>query len=101
MGELLTALQNLGLPFAYHHFAEGEAPDPPFIIYLVSGSDNFFADDRVYQGIESVQIELYTDRKDPAMEEKVEAALDSFCWEKSEAYVDTERLYQIIYRIEV
>ena len=29
------------------HFAEGESPDPPFICYLLPGSDNFSADGRV------------------------------------------------------
>lgn len=26
------------------HFAEGESPDPPFICYLLPGSDNYSAD---------------------------------------------------------
>lgn len=33
------------------HFAEGESPDPPFICYLLPGSDNFSADGRVYPSI--------------------------------------------------
>ena len=37
----------LGLPFAYHHFAEGESPEPPFVVYLFPGSDNFAADGKV------------------------------------------------------
>ena len=43
MDRIVTLLSDLRIPFAYHHFAEGEAPDPPFICYLVSGSDNFFS----------------------------------------------------------
>lgn len=23
-----------GCPYAYHHFAEGESPDPPFLCFL-------------------------------------------------------------------
>ena len=48
MDEILDILTEIGLPFAYHHFAEGEAPDPPFICYLTPGSDNFAADGKVY-----------------------------------------------------
>ena len=27
-------MQEMGLPFAYHHFAEGESPEPPFLLFL-------------------------------------------------------------------
>ena len=40
MDELLALLRETGIPYAYDHFAEGEAPDPPFICYLLPGSDN-------------------------------------------------------------
>ena len=40
MDELLQILQELELPFAYDHFAEGEAPEPPFVVYLLPGSHN-------------------------------------------------------------
>ena len=46
--ELAEMLEKTGFPFAYDHFAEGESPDPPFICYLLPGSDNFAADGRVY-----------------------------------------------------
>ena len=34
MERLVELLQAMELPFAYHHFAEGESPEPPFICYL-------------------------------------------------------------------
>lgn len=49
--ELAGMLEKAGFPFAYDHFAEGESPDPPFICYLLPGSDNFSADGRVYPSI--------------------------------------------------
>ena len=49
--ELAGMLEETGFPFAYDHFAEGESPDPPFICYLLPGSDNFSADGRVYPSI--------------------------------------------------
>lgn len=101
MNELLTVLRSLGLPLAYNHFAEGEAPAPPFLVYLVSGSDNLFADDTVFLKVHRVVIELYTERKSPEIEARLENALADFCWQKDETYIDTERLYQISYEIEV
>ena len=73
--KLVAMLNEIGVPFAYDHFAEGEAPDPPFICYLLPGSDNFAADGQVYYKINEVHIELYSDSKDPALENRVEPFL--------------------------
>lgn len=78
MEELVQMISEMGIPFAYDHFAEGESPDPPFLCYLIPGSDNFAADGKVYHKVGQVHIELYTDSKDPAVEEKVIAVLDSY-----------------------
>ena len=51
MEKITMILEKIGLPFAYDHFAEGESPNPPFICYLLPGSDNFSADGRVYPSI--------------------------------------------------
>jgi len=29
--EVKAMVEEMGLPYAYDHFAEGESPDPPFI----------------------------------------------------------------------
>ena len=76
MDKLLQILAELKLPFAYDHFAEGEAPAPPFICYLLPGSHNYSADGRVYYKINEVNIELYCDCKDPKTEATLEAVLD-------------------------
>jgi hypothetical protein len=99
MDELVAMLQEMGLPFAYDHFAEGESPEPPFICYLLPGSDNFSADGRVYFKINEVRIEVYTDRKDLAVESKVEAVLDDrgIFYNKSEVWIGSEKLYEVLY----
>ncbi|MGM9649724.1 MAG: hypothetical protein ACI3XY_07170 [Butyricicoccaceae bacterium] len=101
--QISDMLSGIGLPFAYHHFAEGESPDPPFCVYLTPGSNNFAADGKVYYKIKQLDIELYTDQKDPAMEERLEAALDAsgIFHEKTEAYIESERLYEVLYEMEV
>lgn len=103
MDELLSVLAELELPFAYHHFAEGESPNPPFICYLTPGSDNFAADGKVYFKISKYHIELYTDRKDPKLEDRLEAVLDShgIFYEKSEVWIESERLYEVLYQFEL
>lgn len=44
MDKLLEIIEKIGFPSAYHHFAERESPNPPFLIYLIPSSDNFSAD---------------------------------------------------------
>ena len=99
MDRLLSILNNIGIPYAYDHFAEGEAPDPPFICYLLPGSDNFSADGKVYHRISEVRLELYTDYKDLASEQKVEDAFDAagIFYNKSETWIDSEKLYEVLY----
>ena len=103
MDEVLEILSVIGLPFAYHHFAEGESPDPPFICYLTPGSDNFAADGKVYYKINEFHIELYTDRKDPALEGSVEAVLDErgIFYDKTEVWIESEKLYEVLYTFEI
>ena len=101
--ELAAMLQSTGIPFAYDHFAEGESPNPPFICYLLPGSDNFAADGQVYYRINQVRIELYTDSKDLTVEGKVEKALDDagIFYNKSEVWIESEKLYEVLYSFEV
>jgi len=93
----------IGLPYAYHHFAEGESPAPPFICYLTPGSDNFAADGKVYYKIDEYHIELYTDVKSPTLEAQLEAVLDAhgIFYDKSEVWIESERLYEVLYQFEM
>ena len=103
MEELVRIVSGMGIPFAYDHFAEGESPDPPFLCYLLPGSNNFSADGRVYYKIGRVNLELYTDRKDPEVEQKLEDALDSasIFYNKTEVWIDSEKLYEVLYQFEM
>lgn len=102
MEELLEILEETGIPFAYDHFAEGESPKPPFICYLLPGSHNFAADGRTYFKADEVRLELYTDRKDLAAERAVEDVLDahSIFYNRSETWIDSEKLYEVLYSFE-
>ena len=101
--DFVGILEECGIPFAYDHFAEGESPEPPFICYLLPGSDNFAADGQVYFRISEMRVELYTDRKAPDVEAKVEAALDAagIFYNKSEVWIQSEKLYEVLYSMEI
>lgn len=101
LAALKALLETTGLPVTYYAWPDQAAPPLPYICFLTAYSNNFGADNAVYYPIDHIQIELYTELKDPETEGKVEKALSSVFWEKSETYIDTERCYQIIYEIEV
>ena len=100
--EIVEMLEETNLPIAYDHFAEGESPDPPFICFLFPGSDNFSADGRVYLKIRNVNVELYTDLKDPELETRLETVLDrhGIFYQKTEVWIEEEKLYEVLYQFE-
>lgn len=101
MGKITELLEKTGLPFAYDHFAEGESPEPPFITYIVEGTENFCADCRVYAVVLDIGIELYTDRYEPDTEKRLERVLDAedIPWDRESEWIGPERMYQTTYDI--
>lgn len=101
--EVMTMLAEMNLPYAYDHFVEGESPDPPFLVFLYPGSNHFAADGKVYFKVNRLNIELYTDKKDVELEETVEAVLDrhGIFDGKSEVWIESENLYEVLYQMEV
>ena len=101
--EVMQMLSELNIPFAYDHFAEGESPVPPFICFLFPGSENFSADNIVYAAFETLHLELYTDEKNPELETRVEAVLSKheLFWNKTEVWIESEKLYEVLYTMSV
>ena len=97
--EVKKLLEATGLPVAYHHF--GEEKDLPFLVYYILDSNNIAADDGVYQKVSVLRVELYTEKKDIAMEALVELVLSDFCYTKSETYIESEKMFEIIYEMEM
>ncbi len=101
--EICEMVQEMGLPFAYHHFAEGESPKPPFVLFLSPGEHTFGADDLMYISFKRLDIELYTDEKSPETEQRVEEILTQYgiFYTKNETFIESERLYEVLYEMEV
>lgn len=96
---LFTLLKTTKLPVAYHHFVS--PPSPPYIVYLFSYSSNLGADNKVIEKFNNYQVELYTKKKDTASEKLIEDLFNTnnIYWEKTETYIDSEGLYQVLYEI--
>lgn len=101
--EINEMMQEMELPFAYHHFAEGESPDPPFLLFLSPGEHTFSADNLMYYSFKQLNIELYADKKSPDIETEIEAVLRShnIFYAKSETWIESEKLYEVLYEMEV
>ena len=101
--EVLEMMDKMEITYAYHHFAEGESEEPPFAVFLYPGADNFAADGIVYYKFNRLDIEIYTDKKDIDLEQRVEAVLTEYgiFYSKSEVWIEEERLYEVLYEMEV
>ena len=101
--EIADMAEECGFPVAYDHFAEGESPDPPFLVFLLPADDSFSADGIAYVKITELNFELYTDMKDPEAEKKVEDILESHgvYYTKSEVWIPDEKMYEVLYQMEV
>lgn len=99
--EINTMLQAIGLPVTYYQWPEGHAPEPPYLVFYYPGDNDFKADDRNFVKIRELVVELYTDEKDVELEETVEEALSGMVYERDETYIDSERMFEVAYTMEV
>ena len=102
---IASMLAGIGLPYAYDHFGEGEAPGgPPFICFFYTADDDFLSDDSNYQRITGLTVELYTDAPDWSNESAVESAMSGSGLVFSKdgpSYIENERMYQTTWETEV
>lgn len=101
--EVATMVASIGLPYAYYEFPDGTQQTPPFVVFFYTSSDDVYADDSNYQRILRLNIELYTSEKDFTAEATVEGILtnNNLTYYKEENYIDSERMWQIAYEMEV
>ena len=104
LSDLVKVLKATGYPVVYSHFTVTEnnpMPAPPYIAYMFTYSTNMYADNKIYQKVNNIQIELYTNKKDLAAEARLEELLDAneITYETSETFIESEGLFQKIYEV--
>jgi hypothetical protein len=104
LAELKILLDQTGYPVTYSHFTpstNNPVPNPPYICYLETFSSNFIADNKVYKKNPTVQVELYTKKKDLEAEANLEAILDTneIPYDSTETFIESEGLFQKIYEV--
>ena len=97
--EIQELLESTGFPVAYNVFPKEEEHAPPFICWIITGSENFAADDAVYFMAPEVQVELYTPLKEEDAEQRVEEALSAYFYNKDEGWLEDEEMYMVTYQL--
>lgn len=91
--------------YAYDHFRQSNAVDPPFAVYRRVESDNFSADGIVYSRGENVDLELYAETPESmkGLMETAETLLNSYeiYWEctADTEYIESEDFYESLYEV--
>lgn len=101
--EIAKMIEEVGVPYAYYQFTNATAKPCPFICFYYADSDDMSADNVNYVKVRRLVVELYTDNKDFELENTVETVLNNhgLFYSKSEIYIDSERMYEVIYESEV
>ena len=95
--EVKTRLKTIGLPVAYRVFKE--AASPPFIAYYVDGEEVRGGDFENLIVERELTIEFYSDTKDEATERLIENLFQGFDISKSEEWIDSEKMLQVVFYI--
>lgn len=98
--DLKQALDTVGIPVAYSHYEEAHAF--PYIVYEETRTDGYYAENINWATIATIQIDLYTQHKDPELEQKVRKAITSLelPFTTLETIVQAEDCYAVSYFIE-
>ena len=101
--EIKSMVEELGIPSAYYEFADKTELAPPFVCYFFTSSNDLSADNINYCRIVRLNVELYTDVKDFAIEARLEQILTEheIFFAKEETYIDSERMHETIYTSDV
>lgn len=100
--ELAQKLASIGYPVAYDHFTTTK--EPPFIIYTNPDDNTFGADNKVVHKTKNINVEVYTSKKDLALEAKIEKLFDDneiYYDDPDEVFIPSENVYKRTYYITI
>lgn len=101
IGEML---KTVGVPVAYRLFRPYKGkpvPAPPYLVYFAERESGRGADGKdLYRQLHFV-VELYTDKKTPTLEERVETVLNEFEFDKYENYIGDELMWCVSWEFDI
>ena len=101
--DISSMINSTRIENAYYQYPEGEAPELPYILFYYPQRDDFQADDKNYAKVPQLNIELYTKEKDFVTEKVIEDLLEAngLTYDKEEQYIESEKMYEVLYTMEV
>lgn len=101
--EMLETVDGFSGKVAFYEFPDGQAPDLPFMCFVVNDYDNFGADGIVYYSFGRFAIELYTKYRDEDIENELEETLteNNIYYTKQASYIDSEFVWLTVYEMEL
>lgn len=100
-GYVKRKLDAVGIPYGYRRFKGEEIPDIPYILYFFERERFSGTDARNRLCRSDVVIELYTAKKEFALEEAIEAQFVEHEIEKSEDFDDADEVFRVTYEFSV
>lgn len=103
--QIKNMIESFGIPYVYHEWNcdVSELPPLPWVAFRYPDINDFYADNKNYQRITALEIELCTEEKDFELEQRIEGILESngLTYYKVEDYIDSERMFDVKYELEV
>ena len=99
--EFTNLLNSLGVPVACNRFTSPQST--PFLIYMDVGSENFGADNVTYFESINIDVEVYTDRIDDDLEDRIKKLFDDngIYYDWSRQWISQEKIYQTTYEVTI
>lgn len=99
--ELKMRCEKEGFKYAYGRFEK--AVEPPHLVAIISDTDNFMADNKVYYGSTPIQLDYTYIYKNIEEQNKIEnKILGDIPWNKTEeTYLQDEKVWQVSYFFEL
>lgn len=101
--EVYALLNQAGLPVGYYQWEEKQVPPLPYILYYFPNMDPEAAENANYAAVYQLNVELYTKNKDFELEAILDTVLTDgdMVFRKEETYINSERMYEVLYTMEV
>lgn len=100
LAEIYEKLCTLNIPVAYLSFTQPQSL--PFCVYYESGGDIYGADNKNLIERKNITIELYSEKKNPALERQIEDLFsDTELTKQADIWIESEKMIETIYEFEV
>mgnify|MGYP001808541102 FL=1 len=99
--ELKKRCENAGFEYAYGSFQK--PTEPPHLVAFQTATNNFFADNKVYEKDKPIQLDYTYIYKNEEEQNKIEnEILGDIAWNKTdETYLQAEKVWQVSYFFEL